>query len=301
MRVGWPFLPGHRRARRAGFDAHNLTGGMAAWGTVYDTAELAAGSGHDRAGPPPRQGLPVLRDRLRRRGLRRRPVPRPRPLPRGRGGQGLADHQGVRHPPARRPPLRRPRPRRRHRRERAPQPGRHLRLRLHAAAPTATATSCPAASRCRSPRCTRPATPWARRSTSSATTPCSPATPSSSTGVGRPDLADRAEEFAHNLYRSLQERVLTLPDDAVRAARPLRRGCPGPSPPPGRRPARRAARHARAAPARRGRLRGLGHRSGPRPDPPTTSRSSRRTWVDPRPPSPCSHRLELGPNRCSAS
>ena len=33
-------------------------------------------------------------------------------------------------------------------------------------------------------------------------------------GVGRPDLADRAEEFAHNLYRSLQERVLTLPDEA---------------------------------------------------------------------------------------
>lgn len=32
-------------------------------------------------------------------------------------------------------------------------------------------------------------------------------------GVGRPDLADQAEEFAHNLYRSLQERVLTLPDD----------------------------------------------------------------------------------------
>jgi glyoxylase-like metal-dependent hydrolase (beta-lactamase superfamily II) len=32
-------------------------------------------------------------------------------------------------------------------------------------------------------------------------------------GVGRPDLADKAEEFAHNLYRSLQERVLTLPDE----------------------------------------------------------------------------------------
>jgi glyoxylase-like metal-dependent hydrolase (beta-lactamase superfamily II) len=31
-------------------------------------------------------------------------------------------------------------------------------------------------------------------------------------GVGRPDLADRAEEFAHNLYRSLHERVLNLPD-----------------------------------------------------------------------------------------
>lgn len=31
-------------------------------------------------------------------------------------------------------------------------------------------------------------------------------------GVGRPDLADRAEEFARNLYHSLQERVLVLPD-----------------------------------------------------------------------------------------
>ena len=29
---------------RAGWDAHNLTGGMAAWGTVYDTAELPAGA-----------------------------------------------------------------------------------------------------------------------------------------------------------------------------------------------------------------------------------------------------------------
>ncbi len=34
-------------------------------------------------------------------------------------------------------------------------------------------------------------------------------------GVGRPDLAERAEEFAHNLYRSLQERVLTLPDGTL--------------------------------------------------------------------------------------
>ena len=31
-------------------------------------------------------------------------------------------------------------------------------------------------------------------------------------GVGRPDLAERAEEFACNLHRSLSERVLTLPD-----------------------------------------------------------------------------------------
>jgi glyoxylase-like metal-dependent hydrolase (beta-lactamase superfamily II)/rhodanese-related sulfurtransferase len=34
-------------------------------------------------------------------------------------------------------------------------------------------------------------------------------------GVGRPDLAERAEEFARNLFRSLHERVLTLPDDAL--------------------------------------------------------------------------------------
>ena len=33
--------------------------------------------------------------------------------------------------------------------------------------------------------------------------------------VGRPDLAERADEFAHNLYRSLHEKVLTLPDDAL--------------------------------------------------------------------------------------
>lgn len=34
-------------------------------------------------------------------------------------------------------------------------------------------------------------------------------------GVGRPDLAERAEEFARNLHRSLREKVLTLPDDAL--------------------------------------------------------------------------------------
>jgi glyoxylase-like metal-dependent hydrolase (beta-lactamase superfamily II) len=33
--------------------------------------------------------------------------------------------------------------------------------------------------------------------------------------VGRPDLADQAEQFAHALYRSLHERVLTLPDDIL--------------------------------------------------------------------------------------
>jgi glyoxylase-like metal-dependent hydrolase (beta-lactamase superfamily II) len=34
-------------------------------------------------------------------------------------------------------------------------------------------------------------------------------------GVGRPDLAERAQEFAHNLYRSLHDRVLTLPEGAL--------------------------------------------------------------------------------------
>ena len=34
-------------------------------------------------------------------------------------------------------------------------------------------------------------------------------------GVGRPDLAERADEFAHNLYRSLHDRVLALGDEAM--------------------------------------------------------------------------------------
>ncbi len=34
-------------------------------------------------------------------------------------------------------------------------------------------------------------------------------------GVGRPDLAERAEEFARNLHRSLRDRVLKLPDDVT--------------------------------------------------------------------------------------
>jgi glyoxylase-like metal-dependent hydrolase (beta-lactamase superfamily II)/rhodanese-related sulfurtransferase len=33
--------------------------------------------------------------------------------------------------------------------------------------------------------------------------------------VGRPDLAERAEEFARNLHRSLNEKVLVLPDEAL--------------------------------------------------------------------------------------
>ena len=43
--------------------------------------------------------------------------------------------------------------------------------------------------------------------------------------VGRPDLADRAREFAGDLYNSLHECLLVLARRAPRAARPLwRRG-----------------------------------------------------------------------------
>ena len=34
-------------------------------------------------------------------------------------------------------------------------------------------------------------------------------------GVGRPDLAERAEEFARNLHRSLRDKILVLGDDVV--------------------------------------------------------------------------------------
>jgi glyoxylase-like metal-dependent hydrolase (beta-lactamase superfamily II) len=34
-------------------------------------------------------------------------------------------------------------------------------------------------------------------------------------GVGRPDLAERAEEFARNLHGSLSEKVLPLPDEVT--------------------------------------------------------------------------------------
>jgi len=34
-------------------------------------------------------------------------------------------------------------------------------------------------------------------------------------GVGRPDLAERAEEFARNLHKSLHDKVLSLPDDVT--------------------------------------------------------------------------------------
>ena len=80
-------------------------------------------------------------------------------------------------------------------------------------------------------------------------------------GVGRPDLAERAEEFAHNLYRSLHDRVLTLPDDAL--------VLPGhygdavrvtPDAPVGA-TLGDAAGHARAARLRRGRVRRVGNRA----------------------------------------
>ena len=118
-------------------------------------------------------------------------------------------------------------------------------------------------------------------------------------GVGRPDLAERAEEFAHNLYRSLHERVLTLADDAlvlpghygdtvrVRARRAGRRD-----------PRRRCGRRSRRSASTRTRS-SRGRPRARRRDRRTTSRSSRRTWAA----RTCRaelQRLEVGPNRCSA-
>ena len=80
-------------------------------------------------------------------------------------------------------------------------------------------------------------------------------------GVGRPDLAERAEEFAHNLYRSLHDRVLDLARRRARAPRPLRRRSPRDARRTGRRDARDAAGHARAARLRRGRVRRMGDRA----------------------------------------
>ena len=33
--------------------------------------------------------------------------------------------------------------------------------------------------------------------------------------IGRPDLRDKAEEFAENLYNTIQQKIMKLPDDIV--------------------------------------------------------------------------------------
>ena len=99
--------------------------------------------------------------------------------------------------------------------------------------------------------------------------------------VGRPDLADQAEAFAHLLYRSLHERVLPLGDDVV--VFPAHYG-PGVAVHAGEfvvSPARAAAHDAAGARLRGGRLRRLGsrQREGPPAELPADRPDQRRARV----------------------
>jgi glyoxylase-like metal-dependent hydrolase (beta-lactamase superfamily II) len=118
-------------------------------------------------------------------------------------------------------------------------------------------------------------------------------------GVGRPDLAERAEEFARNLHRSLQEKVLTLPDDAL--VLPAHYGDAA------------AVRPERPVAATLGDLR---HTLAPlqmdeetfvvwasaraTPRPPNYVEIVKANMGRPETPLPLLKRLEIGPNRCSA-
>jgi glyoxylase-like metal-dependent hydrolase (beta-lactamase superfamily II) len=119
-------------------------------------------------------------------------------------------------------------------------------------------------------------------------------------GVGRPDLADRAEEFAHNLYHSLQERVLTLPDDTFVLPGHYGEGVPIHS----HRPVGAPLAELRAT------LEPLQldeddfvvwatQRAVPRP--PNYVEIVKANMGRPETPADLLARLELGPNRCSAS
>ncbi len=80
---------------------------------------------------------------------------------------------------------------------------------------TTSGSTSAARSRSPSPRCARPATPRDPPSISSTTSSRLTGDTLFVDSVGRPDLAERTEEFAHNLYRSLHERVLTESDDTL--------------------------------------------------------------------------------------
>ncbi len=96
--------------------------------------------------------------------------------------------------------------------------------------------------------------------------------------VGRPDLADQAEAFAHRLYRSLHERVLPLGDDVVVFPAHYGPGVPVRHGAFVSRPLGRAAPHAAGARAERRGVRrvGGGQREGPSAELPAHRADQRR-------------------------
>ena len=118
--------------------------------------------------------------------------------------------------------------------------------------------------------------------------------------VGRPDLADRADEFAHNLYHSLQERVLTLPDDTFVLPGHYGEGVPvHPHRPVG---APLAQLRATLEPLQLDEddfVAWATQRTVPRP--PNYVEIVKANMGRPETPADLLARLELGPNRCSAS
>jgi len=119
-------------------------------------------------------------------------------------------------------------------------------------------------------------------------------------GVGRPDLADRAEEFAHNLYHSLRERVLTLPEHTFVLPGHFSEGVAvHPHVPVG---APLAELRRSLAPLQLDEdafVTWATERATPRP--PNYAEIIKVNMGRPETPIPMLQRLELGPNRCSAS
>lgn len=119
-------------------------------------------------------------------------------------------------------------------------------------------------------------------------------------GVGRPDLADRAEEFAHNLYHSLRERVLTLPEHTFVLPGHFSEGVPvRPQVPVG---APLADLRRTLEPLQLDEdafVAWATERATPRP--PNYAEIIKANMGQPESPIAWLQRLELGPNRCSAS
>jgi glyoxylase-like metal-dependent hydrolase (beta-lactamase superfamily II) len=118
-------------------------------------------------------------------------------------------------------------------------------------------------------------------------------------GVGRPDLAERAVEFARNLYHSLKEKVLVLPEDAL--VLPAHYGdavVVRPDEPVGARLATLRSQLAPLSLPEEEFVAWATERSTPRP--PNYAAIIRANAAGSELPPSVLSRLELGPNRCSA-